>query len=278
MATITAGGGLASGVTTGTSIITFTATSNGCFDTTLLTVTNAPGPISGAVPLCPGTTIILSNGVAGGTWTSSNSAVAAVTTGPSPTTTVTGVAGPGTVVVTYSLGSGCSQTTNITVNALPTAIVGTFTVCPAATTQLSNAVAGTWTSTSTGVATITPGGGLVSGVGPGTSVITFTSSGTGCIITTTVTVNSVPGVISGPSLVCAGSSITLSNAVTGGTWTSSNTNAATVTTGPGGGVVTGVPLAQGTTVITYSNGCASPVLTVTVVAAPLPITGNPQCA
>jgi hypothetical protein len=80
----------------------------------------------------------------------------------------------------------------------------------------------------------------------------------------TVTINPLPvaGTITGPTHVCAGANITLTDISTGGVWNSSHASA-TISTG---GVVTGVFI--GTTTISYTvtNGCgtATAVTTVTV--------------
>ncbi len=75
-------------------------------------------------------------------------------------------------------------------------------------------------------------------------------------VAATITVNPLPdaGSISGPSLVCIGSAITLSNTATGGSWVSSNTALATVNTS---GIVTGI--AAGSPIISYTatNGCGT---------------------
>ena len=70
------------------------------------------------------------------------------------------------------------------------------------------------------------------------------------------TVPPAPAAISGPSTVCAGSNITLSDATAGGTWSSNNTLVATVNATTG--VVTGVT--PGPATITYTvtvNGCSN---------------------
>jgi hypothetical protein len=79
--------------------------------------------------------------------------------------------------------------------------------------------------------------------------------------TVVVTVNPLPtaGTITGVDSVCPGHVVTLSNATTGGTWSSSSASTATISTA---GVVTGV--APGTVTITYtvttSCGTATTVL------------------
>jgi sugar lactone lactonase YvrE len=74
--------------------------------------------------------------------------------------------------------------------------------------------------------------------------------------TVVVTVNPLPtaGTITGTDSVCPGFTVTLSNATTGGTWSSSSSSIATVSAA---GVVTGV--APGTATITYtvSNSCGT---------------------
>jgi hypothetical protein len=89
-------------------------------------------------------------------------------------------------------------------------------------------------------------------------------------------VNASPsaGTITGSSAVCAGSTITLSNTTTGGTWSSSNTAIATVGST---GIVTGV--ASGTVTISYTvtNSCgtatAIKVITVNALSGGIPTSG-----
>jgi len=153
-------------------------------------------------------------------------------------------------------------------------ITGTLTVCTGSTTTLSNAATGgTWSSASTSVATV-GSTGVVTGVAAGTSTISYTLSGSS--VTAVVTVNPLPnaGTITGASAVCAGSTITLSNTTTGGTWSSSNTAIATVGST---GIVTGV--AGGTVTISYTvtNSCgtatAIKVITVNALSGGIPTSG-----
>jgi hypothetical protein len=86
----------------------------------------------------------------------------------------------------------------------------------------------------------------------------------------TITVYAVPGPITGytSSFLCIGSTVTLSNSVTGGTWSSLVSSVASV--GLTTGVVTGV--AAGGTIITYSNGGCTATLPINVTTNPTPIT------
>ncbi len=147
-------------------------------------------------------------------------------------------------------------------------IVGVTTLCQGSTTTLSDSTAGgTWSSGNTAVATVA--GGVVSGAGLGTASISYSYNSGACVTTTTVNVVPPVGTISGISHVCAGSATTLTDATTGGTWSSSNTTKATVGST---GIVTGV--AAGTATITYSTGgtCFATLL-VTVNSIPTAISG-----
>lgn len=233
------------GVSAGTSTISLQVSST-CVTTAVLTVNAMPTAIAGTLDVCVGETTTLSSATAGGTWSSSHGAVATVDAAG----IVTGVTS-GTAVVTYMLTTGCFVTAIVTVHALPADITGTLTVCVGASTDLDCATeGGTWSSSATGIATVNSTG-LVTGVAAGTANISYTTAA-GCVRFVTVTVNPVPAAITGPAIVHIGLSITLANATSGGTWSSSNTGVATITTS---GVVTGV--SSGTTTITYvlSNGC-----------------------
>ena len=157
--------------------------------------------------------------------------------------------------------SSNSKSVTITPCTPPTvaAISGASAVCVGSTISLTDATAGgVWSSSaSTSIATISASG-VVTGVGAGTTTITYSVTVNGCVGTSTrvITINAIPTVaaISGASAVCVGSTISLTDATAGGVWSSSaSTSIATISAS---GVVTGV--GAGTTTITYSitvNGC-----------------------
>ncbi len=255
------------GVSTGTAGITYALTATGCSATTVVTVTSLPAAIAGNSPICMPATITLSDATGGGTWSSNNAAVGTVD--PS-SGLVTGVAS-GNATITYATaGAGCYATTVVTVNngANAGTISGSNTVCEAATIALSDAaLGGVWSSTNPAMGTVSSFG-VVKGIAAGTTTISYTvTNGCGSAAATyVVTVNPLPvaGTITGSVPVCAGSSITLSDAVSGGVWSSSNGNAVV----DGSGNVTGVT--GGTTTVSYtvtnSCGSASAVSVVTVSA------------
>jgi subtilisin-like proprotein convertase family protein len=181
------------------------------------------GTLSGTGSICvAGTSTLTTTGSTGGVWSSSNDAVAIVSTSG----VVTGVAA-GTATITYTIAANgsCNQSTanrTITVTAPPTSgtLSGTETVFVGAITAfVSTVTGGSWTSSSTSVATVNASTGVVTGVATGTATITYTVAGTGgcsnASATRAVTVYSCPTIAAlSPSAdrVCAGAAITLTAA------------------------------------------------------------------
>ena len=243
--------GIVTGILSGTTTISYTL--GICAAKAIVTVDPLPVAISGTKIVCSGSTTSLSDLTGGGTWTSSNTAVATV---GSNTGIVTGqtVAVTSTATITYTIGTGCIVTAIVTVNPLPAIISGITHVCLGATVTLSDAGGGTWTSANTLIATIGSTTGIVTGVGVGVTTITYKIA-TGCYVTAPMTVNPLPVAITGPTLVCVGSTITLSDLTGGGTWSSSNTLLATA--GSTTGVITGVSSGVVTITYTLGTGCTA---------------------
>jgi hypothetical protein len=134
------------------------------------------------------------------------------------------------------------STINVTVNPLPNAIAGILAVCGGSTTSLSDMTpGGVWSSSNTLICSV-GSTGIVTGAGAGSANITYMLN-TGCYTTSTVTVTALPVAISGNSYVCQQSNDSLSDATTGGVWSSSNDLVATVdakgnVTGKGNGIAT----------------------------------------
>ena len=260
VATVNASSGVVTGVSGGTVAISYT-TGGICISTTTITVI-APTAITGIKTLCTGGTTVLSNSVAGGAWSSSVNTVATV----SSTGVIYGVGG-GTTTISYTVG-GCSAITTATVYATPTAISGASSVCSGSSITLSNSVGGgAWSSSNSTQATVNATTGIVTGVSAGAVIISYSTGGM-CITTTTVTVFTSPSAISGTAIACTGATTSLSDAVSGGTWSSSNTGIATISSI---GVVSGV--AAGTATITYNNGGCIAVSTASVYPTPTAISG-----
>jgi len=266
VATVDPSSGIVTGVSGGNATIQY-STGCGTAATTTVSVTAIPTGINGTTTVCQGSTTSLSDASASGTWSSGNTGVATVDPASGVVSGITG----GSVTIQYSTGCGTAAATTVSVTAIPTSINGTTTVCQSSTTQLTDASAsGTWSSANTGVATVDPASGVVSGITGGSVTIQY-NTGCGTAASTTVSVTAIPTSINGTTTVCQGSTTSLSDASASGTWSSSNTSVATVD--PSSGVVSGV--SGGSATIQYSTGCGSAsTTTVSVTAIPAIITGT----
>jgi trimeric autotransporter adhesin len=185
VATVDASGNV-TGVTTGTATISYVHYSG--TGTIEVTVNPVPAALTAMTNLCVGFGVPFSSTTTGGTWSSSDMSIAVV----DASGMVISVA-PNTATTTYNVG-GCIATADVTVNAIPAAIAGTTTVCIAATTTLTDATpSGTWSSSTTSVASI-DATGTVTGVAAGTATISY-SLASGCFVTSTVTVEACPTLV-----------------------------------------------------------------------------------
>lgn len=255
---INASTGAAYGVALGTATISYSKT-GACGtgistyrDTVVNTV--SAGSISGPSSICPGATgtMVRTSGGGGGTWSSSNTAIATI----NPTTGIVYGVSPGTVTISYSLGSACGSftvTTSLTISTFPPAIVGPTAVCVNSAVTLTDSVpSGLWSSSNSAIAIAAAGLGTVTGVAAGTVTITYTPP-SGCATFRTMTVNRIPAPITGTFNVCPGATRVLSDTSIGGVWSSSDTFKAKLT---GPGAVKGVNAGSATISYTFpSTGC-----------------------
>ncbi len=237
-----------SGISAGPDVVTFQLPS-GCARSVVLTVNPLPAPISGTLTVCAGYTTTLTDGGTG-TWVSYNAgASVGLNTG-----IVTGNL-PSRDSIVYSLTTGCNTYAFVTVNALPATISGPSAVCVGDAITFTDGSTGAWSASPASVATINPSG-VLTGVGAGTATVSFTGSAAGCFVTSLVTVNPLPSPITAATFaVCSGTSISLTDADAGGSWTSNDNSIATV---DAFGNVFGLPTTTiKTTTITYTlpTGC-----------------------
>jgi len=144
-------------------------------------------------------------------------------------------------------------------------------VCSGSSITLTDSTSGgVWKSTHAAVATIDSVTGVVTALSTGTATINYTLPHAACSTKVTLTVDLPPsaGTISGAASVCVGAAITLSDAATGGKWSSANGSAKV-----SGGTVTGV--SAGTDSIRYSvtNSCATATAAKVITVNPLPNAG-----
>ena len=256
-ATVT--GGVVSALSAGTDTIYYTYINSCGTDIAphIITINPAPyaGTISGTSAVCVGGMITLTDTTSGGTWGASN-AHATDTSG-----VVMGVSA-GIDSITYSVTNGCGtavamQAVTILTVPVVAAITGPHAACTLSSVTLSDATSGgTWSATN-GNATVT--GGVVSGMSWGMDTIGYKvtnmcgmdSVSLAIIIDTALPVG---GHITGPTGVCVGDSILLSDTATGGVWVSLNTTRATVNTT---GTVHGHVAGPDVIVYRITNGCGT---------------------
>ena len=152
-----------------------TIASTGTADQTIAISGNATaapsaGTLSGTQSICVGNTTTFSSTISGGTWTSTNTALATVNTSG----VITGVA-TGTATITYTVTGtgGCADATatrTVTINALPSAptVSSPQLACPGNTVADLQATAGSgetiqWFSAATGGSPLTSTTSLISG-------------------------------------------------------------------------------------------------------------------
>jgi gliding motility-associated-like protein len=281
------GTGVLTGVANGTTVISYTVTDiNSCVNTVtaIKTINALPAvaAITGNNAVCIGSTITLGNTTTGGIWSSGTPGNGTVNSSG----VLTGVAN-GTTTVSYTvtdINSCVNAATAIkTINSLPTvaAITGNINVCIGSAITLANAtIGGVWSSSTPANGTIN-GTGVLTGVANGTTIISYTVTDVNSCITNVSavkTINPLPSVnaIAGNSAVCIGSTIALTNATTGGVWSSSTPANGTINTS---GVLTGV--SNGITTVSYTvtdiNSCVNTstvIKTINSLPTVAAITGN----
>ncbi len=269
--------GVVTGLSDGWDVIEYTTTNAWCSSVAYLSITVISGtsPITGIPSLCAGTAYPFYDGVPGGIWTSSN---------PHATVDIDGnVAGvsAGTVSIIYTNTSVCgtsSVTYPVTILALPDPgiISGPASVCDGSTITLASTVpGGTW-SDLTGYTYVDPLTGDITGSFPGydSIIYTFTDGTTGCSASTEVLVTIAttpdPGAIYGATSVCAGASISLTDPVSGGTWSVLGSGATVSITGD----VTGLSVGTPSIIYSVTNACGTATATWPISVDPLPDAGS----
>ncbi|MCL1937645.1 MAG: Ig-like domain-containing protein [Candidatus Azobacteroides sp.] len=214
-----------------------------------------PGIISAPGPVQVGSTITMNKTVEGGTWKSSDEKIATV----DPITgVVTGVSA-GVVTIIYTVhynGSEASATAPVTVIDMSVdAITVSSSLCVGSTVRAYHPIAnGTWGSGDNTIATIDPSTGEITGLKAGVVTITYNAKKEGVPVSTDIQITIVDaGSISAPNAICVGSQMKMNHTATGGTWTSEDTEIATID--PSTGEVTGVRAGVATIVYTLSSGC-----------------------
>ena len=244
--------------------------------------------VSGATPICIGgsatysaNSVVLGGGT--GAWSSSNIAVASVNSSG----VVTGVSA-GSSIITYTITLGCGgtvlaqQSITITPNASVGSVSGVSPICTSSsTTYIANSIVtgggtGTWSSSNSGIASVVPSTGLVTGIAAGTCNIIFTISG-GCGIANasspiTITAPGIASISYTGSPWCGSDgvqTVTLTG-TTGGTFSST----AGLSIVPATGAINPAASTAGTYSVSYTlapaGGCGSSSSSTSVTISPTP--------
>ena len=182
------------GLTPGTTIVSYTVTNDCGSASVAATVTVEPMPAVGMIlgqgTICAGNKLLLSDPTLSGVWSCGNPDVAGLDVISPGNASVAGLSA-GSATITYSVANSCgiaTATANVAVDPLPEAgsITGTTTLPANAVAQLADAVTGgSWTSDHKAIATITQDGTWAA-IWPGTTVISYTvQNNCGTAVTTT---------------------------------------------------------------------------------------------
>jgi uncharacterized protein YjdB len=248
--------GVVFGVGPGQATFRFLSNDSQCVSDPTTSVTVYALPVinfTGPTTACIGSNTTISP-TSGGTWVSSNNAVAQI----NMSGVITAISA-GTATFTYvSSSNGCVSNVSVPLTVIGRPVVnvsGPQSICIGTTTSVLPSSGGTWSSSNSMIASIS-NSGVVSGVAPGSAVFYFTESSTGCISDATlpITVNARPTTsFDGPSTICQGAFTSVLPSGNG-TWSSSNTNVATINNS---GVVTGISNGIATLTYTAATGCTS---------------------
>lgn len=143
--------------------------------------------------------------------------------------------------------------------------VDSFVLCIGTSDTIHNITSGSkWFSKNSAIATVDSVTGIIKAMSPGT---TFIYNNAACPELIFVKVEDFPdaGIITGPTAICIGYSITLENKIVGGVWSAANNTIANISSS---GVVMGY--APGVTPISYAvtNSCGTATSTKNVIVSP----------
>ncbi len=265
--------GIVTAVAAGTDTVYYAVTNSCNTDSAMRVITIVPFPyvsgLTGDSGLCyGGSSLTLTDSVAGGTWTRSNAIVNVSSSG-----VVTSV-GVGVDIITYTYTNLCGSvytTKAITVDLFPEAgiIYGApDSICSgSSSTFLETSPGGVW-SDYNGYLFIS--GSTIFGAVPGPDTLYYTVTNSCSSVMTSKAMRIMPlpaaGIIAGPDSVCLFANVTFLASDAGGVWTIANANA-TVDSG----VIYGLVLGMDTVMYVITNSCGSDTVNKSFYVKPLPI-------
>jgi hypothetical protein len=233
-----------------------------------------PGPIMGAAEVCVGDTMLLSNTISGGLWSSLKGNVQLF---PSLSSCVVKGLFAGVDTIRYQVANACGNAyvnRAVTINPLPDVgvISGPSAICLGGTgNYIATVPGGLWyTSNLNGsILPKTASSAELTGLIEGSTTVQYKINNVWCsavaIKQVAIEVFPAAGNIVGPSNLCVGKQIMLADSVQGGVWSSEPGNVTIVF-----GLVTG--LSPGVETIKYSvtNSCGTDVAIRSILVNPVP--------
>ena len=245
--------GFVTGVAAGRDTLTYTVTNlcGSASASAVLTVDPLPfaGTIVGPDTICVGSPVTLSTSGSGGDWLLSAPSVATIVSG-----VLTGVA-DGADSVYYTVVNSCGSSVStlaVDILSVPTmaAISGSDSVCTGASVTLTSSLSGGIWSMANSRATISSG--IVTGLfaGPDSAIYTLSNScgSTPALFSVDIISVGPAAIITGDTVVCEGTTVTLHTSISGGDWTWPTTSGISVS--PTGIVTTSLP---GTDTLNYET-------------------------
>lgn len=240
--TVTASG-YVTALSIGTSVLSYSIPTTGCYASLSITVNELPSAISGSDVACSGAGNVYSSVTVGGSWSCTPSSIASINS-----VGILNVIAQGIVTVTYTTPAGCFSIKEVETQLFPSTISGVSPVCPPAHLMLSNSVTGgSWTTNNPSRASINSITGELTAVAAGSVTISYTNTCGSAIAP--LMINNIPGSIIGQTNVCDGRVYPYSVLASGGTWSSSTPSVASISAS---GLLHA--MLPGTTTLTYSTG------------------------
>jgi len=262
------GGATVTAFDSGTAVVSYTIGS--CSATLPITIYPQPASIVAPLGMCELDCATLTDPDSGGHWSCGSLALATIDSisGFLWTDTTAGLA-----TITYTLPTGCYTTHELSIDPQPGPIIGPRGICWTATGAYyySDTVAGgRWFSFTT-FPLIYGSGVLIATLSPAPDTINLWYAIGYCPTYATIIVYAAAAPISGDSVLCVGTNITLSDSAIGGHWSSTAPGFAAIA--GSSGVVTG--MATGTSLISYNidTGCYA-TKTITVYPRPDTVTAS----
>ncbi len=264
----------------GSATITYTPGGGYCPATAVVT-SEVPLAVAsltlGAADICIGSTTAVVPAIGGGTWSSSAPSVATVDASGN----VYAVA-PGTAQISQVRTNTCSSVTDtvtVTVHSLPSpgTLSGPMVLCiPGSSTGtlVSSVSGGTWTISDPSIATIIGSSGWIVANAFGVASVSYTVSDTYCSAQAdaVITVSPAPAVspITTQHFLCIGSTIYLSDTAWNGTWSTSGSTIASLTS-TDYPITSLIGLSAGTINVMYSftNLCGTATDTASITVQPI---------